>query len=220
MPTKVGSISNLRKKVTKTHELIAVSYHEAGHTIFGLLNFMKIGSVSVYNNPKSSRGEGTTNYEAPFDDSIEDSILLDYWIQSEIGLCYAGTCAERIYFKIISGSDKIPKFLKDGSEDDIASASLIFRKYNLAPAGKKRSNLKQKMLKETSVILENYWDDTTIISHALFDKKRLYYDDIKNLLCKKSKNKVFWKNQFKTIEFISDNFATLGHEDLKKLMSI
>jgi len=220
MPNKVGSINNLRKKVTKTHELIAVSYHEAGHTIFGLLNFMKIGSVSVFNNSKSSRGEGTTNYEAPFDDSIEDPILLNYWIKSEIGLCYAGTCAERIYFKIISGSDKLPKFLKDGSEDDIASASFIFRRYNLAPAGKKRYALKQKMLKETAIILKKYWDDITIISHALFDKKRIYYNDIKNLLCKKSSNKNFWKEQFKIIDYISDNAGLLEHKELRKLMSL
>lgn len=220
MPGVVGSINNLRKKVTKTHELIAVSYHEAGHTIFGLLNFMKIGSVSVFNNSKNSRGEGTTNYEAPFDDSVDDAVLLDFWIKSEIGLCYAGTCAERIYFKIISGSDKIPKFLKDGSEDDVASASLIFRTYNLAPAGKKRSALKQKMIKETTVVLENYWDDTTLISHALFDKKRLYHVDIKNLLCKKSANKAFWKEQFKTIDYISDHAGNLDHKELKKLLSL
>jgi hypothetical protein len=215
-----GSINNLRKKVTKTHELIAVSYHESGHTIYGLLHFMKIGSVTVFNNSKSSRGEGTTNYEAVFEESTEDMTLFNYWLKSEIGLCYAGNCAERYYFKSISGSDKFPKFLKDGSEDDISEASEFIRKYNLAPAGKKRYAFKQKMIKDCSNILEQYWDDVTLVSHSLFNKKRLYYSDLKSLLCKNSKNKSFWKEQFKLIDYISDNYGNVDNKKLKSIMSL
>lgn len=213
-------LNNLHKKVTKTHELIAVSYHESGHTIFGLLNFMKIGSVTVFTNSKNSRGEGVTNYEAGLDDSEEDSTLLNFWLKAEIGLCYAGGCAEKHYFKIISGSDKLPKFLKDGSEDDIAEAARLIRKYNLAPAGKKRYVYKQKLIKETYKILEEYWADITLVSHSLFDKKRLYYSDIKSLLCKKSQNKEFWKEQFKLIDFISNNSESIDSKELKSIMSL
>jgi hypothetical protein len=220
MTNESGSINNLRKKVTKTHELIAVSYHESGHTIYGLLHYMKIGSVTVFNNSKSSRGEGTTNYETAFDENISDPVLFDFWLKSELGLCYAGTCAERLYFKIISGSDKVPKFLKEGSEDDMSSAAQLISKYDLAAAGKKRYVYKQKMLKNTAALLEQYWDDIVLISHSLFDKKRLYYTDIKSLLCKKSKNKSFWKEQFKVIDHLSDNAGKLDVKTLKSIMPI
>lgn len=220
MTNESGSINNLRKKVTKTHELIAVSYHESGHTIFGLLHYMKIGSVTVFNNSKNSRGEGTTNYETAFDEKITDPVLFDYWLKSELGLCYAGTCAERLFFKIISGSDNVPRFLKDGSEDDLSSAAQLIIKYELAPPGKKRYAYKQKMLKNTCAHLEQYWDDIALISHSLFDKKRLYHSDIKSLLCKKSKNKAFWKEQFKVIDYLSDNSGKLSVDQIKSALSL
>lgn len=218
MMNESGSINNLRKKVTKTHELIAVSYHESGHAIYGLLNYMKINSITVFNSSKSSRGYGTTSYNPAIDENVSDPILFDFWLKSELGLCYAGTCAERLYFKIISGSDNIPRFLKDGCEDDLASAANLIIKYQLATPGKKRYAYKQKMIKDTCQYLQEYWDDIVLISHSLFNKKRLYYTDIKALLSKKSKNKNFWKEQFKIIDCLSDNAGNLDIETIKSIL--
>ena len=76
------------------------------------------------------------------------------------------------------------------------------------------------MIKDCSKVLEQYWDDVTLVAHSLFNKKRLYYSDLKSLLCKKSKNKSFWKEQFKLIDHISDNSGNLDTKKLKSIMSL
>lgn len=210
-----GSITNLRKKVTKTHELITTSYHEAGHTIYGLLKFMKIGSVSIYHSNKSGIGEGYTNYESIINDDISDPNLLNYLIKCEIGLDYSGLCAEKFYFKSICGSDKFPIFLRGGSSDDTLSAAALIRKYNLAPPGRKRYAFKQKMIKDTINLLNKYWSDVIIVSHELFKRRRLYYSDLKNILIKKSENKSFWKEQFKNIDYLSENLGSLDDKAIR-----
>lgn len=213
-------VKNLRKQSVKIHERVDAAYHESGHTIYGLLKLMKIVSVSITHNVKKQGGEGLTIYENVFDfDEVKDCDpeLLDYCVQSEIGLSYAGLCAERILYKNIADSDICYRFLKDGASEDTESASELIVKYNLAPAGKKRYKLKQKMINETADVLVKYWDDVVIVSHALFKRKRLYYSDLKSLLIKSSPNKSFWREQFRSIDFIGNNRGVL---DIKKLKSI
>jgi hypothetical protein len=227
-----SSHNNLCEKVSQTHELIVTSYHEAGHSIFGLLNFMRINSVTIH----PTTGSGDTRFfpayiglfEYPsldpilnkslFCNTIQDSKLIEYWVKTEMCLFYAGTCAERIYFKNISGLDKMPLHLQYGCDKDISEAAALCKLYNLAAPGKKRYVLKQKMLKETSKKLNKYWDDIILISHALVNKKQLLHKDIKSILCKKSKNKLFWKEQFKNIDFILKNLKKLSCKDIKNLL--
>lgn len=226
------SYNVLCEKVSQTHEFIVTCYHEAGHSIFGLLNCMRINSIKIY--PTSGSGDTIfiPTYKGLFEESILDPIsnkplfcntiqdtkLIEYWVRAEICLFYAGTCAERIYFKNISGLDKMPLHLQYGCNKDISEAATLCRLYNLASPGKERYALKQKMLKGTSKILNKYWNDIILISHALFDKKELLHEDIKALLCKKSKNKLFWKAQFKNIEFLSKNLGKLSLKDIKNVL--
>lgn len=214
----VWSAESIQKRAIKSYELLTASYHEAGHTLYGLLHFMQITSVQVYSNVQKDGDDGVTCFEV-ISDYIEDkdSELFKHLTKLEVGLFYSGFCAERIYFEKISGATKYPYFLRDGSSDDVADASNIIRRYNLAPAGKKRYKFKQNMIKETITSLEQNWDDVVIVSHALFQKKRLYYSDLKSLLLKKSPNKSFWKEQFKNIEYICNNKSAL---DIKKLKTI
>lgn len=199
---------NLKRKALETHDIIAFSYHEASHSCFGLLKFMKINEVSVFYN-KKNQIEGGTEYETPTDELFEKTPdlpkLVDFWVKSEIGMAYSGFCAEKLYFNKISGSEILPLFLKDGSSDDIAEAAAFIKKYNLAAPGQKRYVFKQKMIKQTSKLLEEYWNDIVLISHALFDRKKLNYEDLKDLLTKKSENKIFWKTRFKEIDFIFEH---------------
>lgn len=201
----IRSISDIRKKVTKTYEFISTSYHEAGHTVYGLLHLMKIDSVNVYEDKKFKRIHGFTHYNSTALETIEDAAFLTDRAIAEIGLSYAGLVAEKHQFKLASGSDKFPLFLKDGSSEDTMSASSIIRKYNMAPPGRKRYEFKKKMIKKVGYELQDHWDAVTIIAHALFRRKQLSFFDIKELLTKKTKDKKFWKEQFKYIASMYDD---------------
>lgn len=216
----IGTIDEIRKKSHQIHEFISTAYHEAGHTIYGLLHFMKIESVYIFEEKKSKRIEGFTHYTSPPLDSIQDPTLLDNRIYSEIGLSYSGLVAEKYYFKTASGSDKFPLFLRDGSSHDTYSASQVIRKYNLAPPGRKRYDFKKKIIREINHELQENWDAVTLVAHALFQKKKLSYSELKDLLTKKGKNKSFWKEQFKSINYLYDNAAHLGEKDFKEMLSI
>lgn len=215
-----GSINHFRKKLSHTHEFISTAYHEAGHTIYGLLHFMRIGYVYVYQNKKTKRFEGLTNYDIPYNPSITDPVIIGKIIKNEICISYAGLNAEKHLLKLFSGSDKFPVFLKDGSYDDTLTAANLIRKYNIAPPGRKRYVFKQKMIKETLKELQIYWEDVTLVAHALFQRKKLVHSDLKDLLMKKSSNKKFWKKHFKQMDFIFNNLPTLDNKELKSNLGL
>src|SRR5678816_3676208 len=136
MANSSAGIGNIRKKFHETHELISTAYHEAGHTVYGLLHCIKIESVSVFEVKKSKRIEGFTHYDHPKDIAeIEDPVLFNERLHAEIGLSYAGLVAEKHHFKMISGSDRFPMFLREGSSCDINEAAALFQKYNLVEPG-------------------------------------------------------------------------------------
>jgi hypothetical protein len=219
MAKGTGSIGEIRKKVTKTLELISTSYHEAGHTIYALLHVMKVYSVSVFENKKLKRIHGSTYYNYPIEfGSIQNLELLELLARADIGLSYAGLIAEKILFKGISGSSQIPQFISAGSTDDNESAREMIKKYNLALPGKKRMSFKIKLMREVQNELYQHWDDVTLVSHALFQYRKLSYQDLQYLLTRKSKNKKFWKEQFKNINYFHNNEA-LDELDLKSILS-
>lgn len=212
-----GTILDIRKKITHVHDMISTSYHESGHTIYGLLHFMMIESVFVFEGKKSKRIEGVTNFDSPDLSKIKNPKLLSELVYHEICFKYAGLTAEKHYFKVISGSDKFPIFLRDGSSEDTMSAAYYIRKYNMAPPGKKRYDYKKEVINKTLNELKENWDAVTIVAHALFQKKKLNYLDLRKLLINRSKNKKFWKLQFDKIDNIYLNNA---HLDEAKYMAI
>jgi len=215
-----GSITEIRKKVTKTHEFISTSYHEAGHAIYALLHMMHVSSVSVFEDKKLKRIHGNTYYDYPTEfDQIQDSELLNTLVQAEVGISYAGLIAEKSLFRSISGSHQTPMFISDGSSEDNKAARLLIKKYNLAPPGAKRSAYKKKIVREVRHDLHSYWDAVTAVSHALFKRRKLTFDDLQELLTKKTKNKKFWKEQFKKISYFYNNNQTLDENDLKSMLS-
>jgi hypothetical protein len=205
MAKNTGSIREIRKKVTSTHECISTAYHEAGHAVFGLLSGVQVPSVCVFQNKKSKRWDGFTHYNSIDLTEVEDAALLSQLLDIEIGIKYAGLVAERYHFKRISGSDKFPFYWKDGSSDDTKTAAELIKKYSTIPAGRKRYAYKQKIIRQDFAALQLYWDSVTLVAHALFHKKKLYFEDLKRILTKKSEDKNFWKTQFKEIENIFDS---------------
>lgn len=199
MSKNVAFLDNVRKKVTQTHELICTTYHESGHTIYALLHYMIVWTVRVYKDKESNRIDGFTNYCSLDINTINDPFILSDRLRTEVGLCYAGLVAEKYQYKLHSGSDKFPSCLSDGSSKDIKDASGIIKKFDLSPAGKKRYNYKQRMIKEVNDELKENWDAVTVVAHALFKKKRLNFDELKMLLTTKTESKEFWKDQFAII---------------------
>jgi ATP-dependent Zn protease len=197
---KGASIAEVRKKVTKTYELITTSYHEAGHTIYALLHYMKVNYVYVFEHKIFKRIHGFTQYESH--DFDKDNVDFIPMLEQEIGLSYAGLLAEKLHFKSISGTDQVPMFIKEGSSDDLSAIRKMLQKYNIVPAGKKRYAYKQKVARKTTTILMEHWDAIDVIAHALFKHKRLSYQDLKQLLTTKTKDKKFWREKFKDIESI------------------
>jgi len=215
----VGSLDQVRKRLTYTTDLISTSYHEAGHTVYGLLHFMKVSSVWVYENKKCKRVEGFTHYELPVDLSeLKDSALCAEVVKAEICLKYAGLAAEKYHFKSISGSDKYPLFLRDGSSDDTLAAAALLREYTLVPPGKKRYNFKKKLCKNTLEDLRDNWDAVTVIAHALFKKKRLSYMSLKKLLTKHTNDPEFWKQNFSILDSIFDKQQPLDEKNIKYIL--
>ncbi|HWZ23099.1 MAG TPA: hypothetical protein VNW06_10625 [Cytophagaceae bacterium] len=209
---KVNKASGNVIKLSKNHELITTSFHEAGHALCGLLFYMEIPSVVV----KTSKVHvsGYTHYNMINDLNIKDLDIWAYLLFSEIYISYAGLAAEKIFYKDISGSDKFPMVLKDGSSPDILDASKIIKKFNLASPGKKRNALKKKLFNKITRILKDNWDDLKLIAHTLFKCRKLYHNDIKKLLTKKSKNKVYWKQQFKDINYLFNAPQPLDDKDI------
>ena len=216
---KNGSIAEIRKKFHKTHELIATSYHEAGHVIYGLLYHLKITSVIVFEDKKSKRIAGLTHYDSRSLKDIDDSKLFHYFLNAEICFRYAGLSAEKYYFKMISGSENLPMFLKEGSSDDTNVAGKLIAEYQIGEPGKDRALLKKQLNKHTSTILINYWSDVSLISHSLFKKKELSYNDLYFLLTSRSKNKKFWKSQFKAIDKLY-SIEALDNADLRLIVGL
>lgn len=215
----IEPLNQVRKKLTYTTDLISTSYHEAGHTIYGILHFIKIHSIGVVENKKFKRFEGFCHYELGLDLSeIKDSAICAERVKAEICLKYAGLAADRYHFKSISGSDKYPLFLRYGSSDDLLDAAALIKEYNLASPGKKRFNLKKKLFKETSKDLQDNWDAVTIVAHTLFKKKRLSYMSLKKLLTTHTNDPEFWKQNFSILESIFNKQKPLDEKELKYIL--
>lgn len=219
MPNKgIRSISDVRKKLTYTHDLISTAYHEAGHAVYGLLHFMKIPLVYVYENKKNKRIEGLCHYEYLMSLSdIKDTQLRIKMIKTEICFKYAGLTSEKNYYKSISGSDAFPMLLRDGSSDDTLSAAALIKLYDMAPPGKKRYNLKKKLIKHTLRDLQENWDVVIMIAHHLFKKKKINFSQLKDLIIEND-SRNFWKTHFEIIDSLYDNINSLSEKTIKSII--
>lgn len=194
------------KKLSQEYDLIFVSRHEAAHAIVSLLRFFRVMFIST--GTENNRISGNTYYEYFDSDDVDDQKIKNYAIISLIYVSYAGLIAEKILYKELCGSDKFPMVLREGSSPDISEASDLISKHNLAPPGAPRQAYKRKIFKDLTYLIKEYWEDIELISHSLYKKKKITEEELKQLLIKKSKNKLFWKKRFKEIEFL------LGQDEL------
>lgn len=74
-------------------------------------------------------------------------------------------------------------------------------------------------MREAQNELHAHWDAVTLVAHALFRHRKLNYQNLQELLTKRSKNKKFWKEQFKKISYFYDKSKSLDEFDLKIILS-
>jgi hypothetical protein len=191
-------------KQSRDYERIASCYHEAGHCIIACLNLFKVDKVISVRIEDPLLNGNTELFAFDFV-LIKDKSLLDIIYICELQMWYAGLVAEKIYYKEICGSDHFPMILKYGSNADFANASKIIQKFKLAKPGKDRYLFKKKIQENLHNVIMEYWEDIKLISHALYNKKKLYFNDIKSLLTRKSINKNIWKLKFKKIAIIHND---------------
>lgn len=202
--------------------VITTAYHESGHALMALLNHGFVHFAAVYLDKKGSHNGyyGEVNYDGAANiEAVKDLELLTKLVMSDIYIYQAGLASEKLFYKEISGTDKLPYILKEGSHVDFNYVSEIIKKHNLASPGKKRYTFKKKCFRKTQRLLSQNWEDVRLLAHALIQKKKLYHDDLKELLTKKSSNKKFWKEQFKIIETLSSGID-LSEPQIKRLIKL
>jgi hypothetical protein len=206
------------EKQSFDYEMIALCWHEAGHTIAGLLNYAKITNVCFSNITKPGGPDGDTYYAMYNGGIVEDQDLARVLLIFELQIVYAGLIAEKTYYKNICGSDRFPAHLKSGSRGDIEEGSNIIRRNKIIKSGRQTFLFKKQIQKDVELLLKEYWDAVSIIARALYQKKRLSYSELKSLLTRKTKDKEFWKSHFKKIDIIHNDKRPIAEYIVKEML--
>jgi hypothetical protein len=203
------------KKQANDYEKIAMCWHEAGHTICGLFNFLKVYHVNVLS---SKYIDGNTSYEIHDSDTITNKLLAKILIIYEVQTLYAGLVGEKMYYEDICGSNVFPMTLRIGSSDDIRDAARLIDRYNLADPGKSRFWFKKQVQNDAKKILSNYWDDVQLVAHALYKSTDLDFNELRYLLTRKSVNKDFWRPHLKELKDMYADNTLLDEKYLKDVL--
>ena len=91
------------------------------------------------------------------------------------------------------------------------------RKYKLSIPGKNTVLFKNKIRSDVEQVLLEQWDAVKVIAHALYQKKRLRFDEIRFLLTRRTINKDFWKDRFKKINLIYSNRSSATDSIIKQI---
>jgi hypothetical protein len=212
-------LKNAIKKQSADYNLIATAFHEASHTIAGLLNYFIVNKVYISLDKEEeevSVGDAETNYHSIV--ISDDEYFRQYMLISELQMIYAGLIGEKIYYKDICGSSKFPMHLRIGSYVDIANASDMIRKNNLAAPGKNTSVLKKKIQKDVEELLIDNWEAVKMVAHSLYQKRKLSFDELKYILTRKTNNKEFWKKRISEIKFIYHDKHPPAQDVAKKII--
>ena len=200
------------------YDKLSICYHESSHCIISILSFMQPDTIELTSIPEPE-GACKCFYFKNLKD-IEDYNLFKYLFDKDICMRSAGMLGERLLYKKLTNIKVFPNILKSHSREDIKDIANLFKTYNIASPGKKRQIYKNKLIRETSNLLEIYWVDVILLAQSLFQRKKLNYLDIKSILVKKSENRNFWKLQFKKIERIFKNLERLAEVDIMAIIAV
>jgi hypothetical protein len=209
------------RKANKIHsfdyERIFMCYHESSHILISIINFFKVFSANVMT---ENDKEGSTNFYNYIYEDFDDLELRNHLINCEIQILFAGLIGEKIHYKDICGSEKFSLYLRLGSSSDLKTISNLIKKYNLAIAGKNRKKFKNNLISETNILLETYWKDVKLLSHALYRRRKLNYSEIKYILTKQSENKIFWSERYDKISILNDGRRRFSEESIREIYEL
>ena len=214
LATKANKVSDVRKQ-SCDYNLIATTWHESGHVICALSNFLYVYSVNVMDLKDTF---GYTGYDIYEVQSLEDEELKKILLISEVQTLYAGLIAEKLYYKNICGSDAFPMHLKISSSEDTKTAASIIRNNSLAKPGRQTYVFKKQMKDDVERFLTDHWDAVRVVAHALYKKVRLSHNDLKYLLTRKTNNPEFWKDKFKKLKMVHNDKVPPSEGEIKEIL--
>jgi hypothetical protein len=208
-------LKNVVRKQSDDYFFIATNFHEASHAITGLHNYFQVYNVNIL---MPAIKEGTTDFYIFDNEKIQDEELKYIFLMFELQTIYGGLIGERLYYKDITGSDRFPSHLKSGSASDTFQAAALIRKHHLAKPGKNTHLLKKRIQNDVEELLLEHWDAVKVVAHALYKKKKLNFEELRNLLTKKTNHNDFWKDRFKKIKSIYNDNNIPKDQILKDLV--
>lgn len=179
------------------YELIATCYHEAGHTVIGLINSIKINSCIVNKKDYSGWTDGVRIFPNKKYSKKINKTLSHNWIYFN----YAGMEVEKYLFYTLTKTKKYPKTIKSSASVDLRCIDNEINKYKLT---KNTISFQRKMINYTKKMVCLHWDDICLISNHLYksNKHKLFYKDLYNILTIESNNSKFWINIFDNLDKI------------------
>lgn len=202
----------IKKIISKEYESILTSYHEAGHAVIGLLNYIKIDNICLFNK-KDVYGH---SYFFSYKTNCSNINKKNYY-KRQVQFYYGGMAAEQVFYNKCIGTYLLPFILKSYWQSDKTNISYIIRSKKLAKSGSNTKSFKNKILKETISNVNIFWDDIVLISQKLFKCKKIKFNKLKQILCELSANKNYWKSIFLTISKIEENNFILTNEICKQM---
>lgn len=206
-------VSSMKKQAID-YSAIAASYHEASHSCLALYRHIFVPDVSI--KIDGSDAVGLTSFYLYKNGDVLDLELKTMLLLAEIEMTYAGMIGEAVYYKETCGSSVFPRHLKSGSSEDIQNAQDLIRKHLLAAPGKETAALKKQLKKQVEAIIIEHWASIKLLAHAIYNRKRLTFHDLKNILCRKND---FWKVRFKETILIHSETKIPEEADVKKILT-
>jgi hypothetical protein len=209
------SIKGARLQDALLMESICMEYHESSHAILALYNCFQVFYMSVRNPDEK---DGRTDFYIPLE--IKDQELKRSLLMAELQTMYAGLMGERILYRDLCGNGKFPKHLQVGLSFDIKLASNLIRRHELAPAGKETAEFKKNIQRKVEKILMEHWDSVKLIAHALHKNRKIVsFEELRQLLTRKSNEKEFWREKFSKTKLIYGHGGdTLPNEEYIKTL--
>lgn len=177
---------------SKELQLVLTAYHEAGHAVIGLLNFVKTRGISIV--PESG-SYGSTLFDFVFPTKETPKQLSNALLASNLYLLAAGEIANNVLCEKL-GCKKAARLIARGGHDDRLRISKVIKDYKLAEPGRLRKELKAAINNKTRQFVETHWEEIVMLASFLLEHRKASFEDVKTCLLSVRGKKTFWKCRF------------------------
>lgn len=178
------------------YQLIATCYHEAGHVVGGMFNYINVKAASIV---MSGPIAGTMNsaYYDPIE--VSSANVRNALITARLCTLSAGPAAEKVYYNELCGLEKLPKQLSEGGKHDVITFNAIVKKFKLASNAAERKKIKDLIDRRVEKVLRTYWSDVKSIAHILYRDLNIEQEEIYASLLDGA-NHSFWSERVDSIK--------------------